>query len=229
MENKKTDPLEIVLYASLFILALSLGYTTYLYTSTFGVGVSNSSSDWSAFGSFFGGVFAPAVSLITLIAIIITIRLQKRFIENQAREFKELNDLQVETLESQKLQLNEAKSSSETTKIATHKQTLLSVISAQMEQTANDINQRRQTFASIQQSIIGLDTTDIATSVKIISAKKNMDTQEREINEYQIMYQSLSTLLVDIALTHYKDLDNLDEHFKIGLYKVLNISSNDHE
>lgn len=229
MKNYKSDPLEIVLYVSLFILALSLACSTYLYRSTFGVGISNSPSDWSAFGSFFGGVFAPAVSLITLIAIMITIRLQKQFIENQAREFKELNDLQVETLGSQKLQLNEAKSSSETTKIATHKQTLLSVISAQMEQTANDINQRRQAFTAIQQSIIGLDTTDMATSVKIISAQKNMDAQDREINEYQKMYQSLSALLVDIAITHYKDLDSLDEHFKVGLYNALKLSRNDLE
>ncbi|WPC04210.1 hypothetical protein SBP02_15730 [Pseudomonas benzenivorans] len=79
MKNNKKDPLELVLYFSIFGLLSGLLVAVYFYKSTFSGEISSASADWSALGSFFGGVFAPVVSFVTLVAIIVTIRLQKSF------------------------------------------------------------------------------------------------------------------------------------------------------
>ncbi|MEX2903696.1 hypothetical protein AB3967_20520 [Pseudomonas rhodesiae] len=46
------------------------------YTNTFNAGISSSPDKWSAFGTFFGGLLGPGISLVTLIALLRTIDLQ---------------------------------------------------------------------------------------------------------------------------------------------------------
>lgn len=78
-------------------LILSVG----AYLSVFHDGLSRAPDNWSAFDSFFGGIFGPVVSLVTLFAILITIDLQKRLLSNQAQEFESLSALQRLTHQAQ--------------------------------------------------------------------------------------------------------------------------------
>ena len=113
MSEKNKNPLEFVLYFSILILIIGLLVSVFFYIDTFSGGISTKSSDWSALGSFFGGIFSPAVSFVTLMAIIITISLQKKFLESQSSEFTKLQRLQESTLNSQKEHLSSAQDSYE--------------------------------------------------------------------------------------------------------------------
>ena len=88
-----------------FFLVLSVG----AYLTVFHDGLSRAPDNWSAFGSFFGGIFGPVVSLVTLFAILITIDLQKRLLSNQAQEFESLSALQRLSHQAQVDQANFSK------------------------------------------------------------------------------------------------------------------------
>lgn len=79
------------------------------YLSVFHGGLSRAPDNWSAFGSFFGGVLGPIVSLVTLFAILITIDLQKRLLSNQTQEFESLSALQRLSHQAQVDQVNFSK------------------------------------------------------------------------------------------------------------------------
>lgn len=95
---KSRNSLDLLLYFSVASIVLSLVISGFLYGKQLGYGLSTLEADWAAFGSFFGGVFSPMVSFVTLIAIIQTIKLQRALLENQASEFAKLHTLQVKTL-----------------------------------------------------------------------------------------------------------------------------------
>jgi uncharacterized membrane protein len=83
--------------------------TVVVYLSVFNSGLSKAPDNWSAFGSFFGGIFGPIVSLVTLIAILVTIELQKKLLSTQASEFESLSDLQRVSIQAQIDQANFSK------------------------------------------------------------------------------------------------------------------------
>ena len=68
-------------------IALLLVICVSTYMSVFNNGLATAPDNWSAFGAFFGGVFGPAVSLVTLFAILITIDIQRELLLAQKREF----------------------------------------------------------------------------------------------------------------------------------------------
>jgi len=57
-------------------LAVFVLVVTGFYISVFNVGLSRAPDNWSAFGSFFGGLIGPCISLVTLLALLRTIDLQ---------------------------------------------------------------------------------------------------------------------------------------------------------
>lgn len=60
----------------LLVLAAFVVVVAGFYFSVFNFGLSKSSDSWSAFGSFFGGLVGPGISIVTLIALLRTIDLQ---------------------------------------------------------------------------------------------------------------------------------------------------------
>lgn len=84
---------------------LALAVTIYLYRFKFGGELSENSSDWSAFGTYIGGVFGPLVSFLTLLAVLKTVYLQRELLDAQREEFDRMNSLQLEAFESQQVQI----------------------------------------------------------------------------------------------------------------------------
>lgn len=78
-----------------------------------------------ALGSFFGGIFSPLISFATLIAVIITVALQKEIISTQKREFECLVILQNDTLSAQREQLEQAKTDSKSISLSESKKLYL--------------------------------------------------------------------------------------------------------
>ncbi|MBK5437966.1 hypothetical protein JFV30_14390 [Pseudomonas sp. TH32] len=82
----------------LFKVVLSLWFTLSLiacfgvytalsvYRQEFSGGYSSKSADWSAFGSYMGGVLGPLVSFLTLVAVVRTVYLQRELLSAQREE-----------------------------------------------------------------------------------------------------------------------------------------------
>lgn len=115
----KVSPLVLV-----FLAGLSIFYYRNIFSGSF----STNAQDWSAFGSYIGGLFGPLVSFVALLAVLKTIELQKELLETQRREFKTMQDLQNKTFDSQQDQINDAKESSRVEAIERLKDTLIGAI-----------------------------------------------------------------------------------------------------
>lgn len=70
--NRWGKPLNIGLFGLAALVVIAVGF----YLSVFNNGLSPKSDSWSNFGSFFGGLIGPGISLVTLIALLRTIDLQ---------------------------------------------------------------------------------------------------------------------------------------------------------
>ncbi|MNB94615.1 hypothetical protein D3C75_417710 [compost metagenome] len=88
----------------LIILALSLACITpiTLYFFIFHNGLSNSSQDWGAFGSYVGGIYAPLAAIISVFVLVRTLQVmesshqessQHQFKEKQLENIRWLTDL----------------------------------------------------------------------------------------------------------------------------------------
>ncbi|MBF4258640.1 hypothetical protein EAY27_02850 [Vibrio anguillarum] len=81
------------------LIVFSGGVAIYQYRKVFDGTLSTSSNDWGALGSFIGGVFSPVIAFATLIAVVVTIRLQRTMLETQKEEFQRLYKLQGKSLD----------------------------------------------------------------------------------------------------------------------------------
>jgi len=122
--------------AAIFVLLVSL---LYFYLSVFNGDVSKRPYNWSAFGSFFGGIFGPVISLVTLFALLRTIQLQKDLLVNQSTEFEALSSLQSEQLSATKL-----------SDYKTHQLQLLYQQATMLEQMQDRYNQEAERVFYIQ-------------------------------------------------------------------------------
>jgi uncharacterized membrane protein len=202
VRNKNT--FDFVIYLSVTSIFIALVVSSCLYGKQLGHFLSTSKDDWAAFGSFFGGVFSPIVSFVTLIAIIQTIKLQRALLENQSSEFTNLYSLQVETFNSQEKQLTHVKELAEQEKISTYKQTLLTVIAQRIE---------------LHQKVIDRATngSNFLLAEKSKEPLLNIEpqfTMNLEIKEsYEKKVNAFHEMAITIAITKYSAIAELDRAF----------------
>ncbi|WAT31782.1 hypothetical protein [Pseudomonas sp. GXZC] len=115
----------LVLGVSLLLLGLvvSVGF----YLATFDGGVSNDPNKWAAFGSFFGGVFSPLVSVVTLVALLKTIRLQQQTMLSQKSDSERVIELQNQAYKAQAEQLSMAEAELLSARITDFKSSVIRV------------------------------------------------------------------------------------------------------
>jgi hypothetical protein len=207
--NKKT--FDLVIYISVASIFIALAVSTYLYGKQLGHNLSTAENDWAAFGSFFGGVFSPMVSFVTLIAIIQTIKLQRALIENQSHEFTKLHNLQVQTFNVQESQLAHAKELVEQEKISTYKQTLLTVIAQRIELHQKAIDRAADGARYLLTEKMKTDGLSIEPQL----------TENLEIKEsYEKKVNLFHELAIKIATTKYGSIAELDKEFGIAYLKI---------
>lgn len=103
--QKMPDGLSIF---SISVILVALVISIYVYTLAFSGGLSTAPDNWSAFGTYIGGIFGPLISFVTLIAILKTISLQKELLNTQRSEFMQMQALQDQTFKAQQLQYQNA-------------------------------------------------------------------------------------------------------------------------
>ncbi|MBI9092450.1 MAG: hypothetical protein JEZ12_24805 [Desulfobacterium sp.] len=84
---KLLKPLNILFFIFVFaVLFLVVVASIYYFHFNAGGGFSNNPSDWGTFGDYLGGVLNPLFGFLTLIALLITIILQKQELDNTKME-----------------------------------------------------------------------------------------------------------------------------------------------
>ncbi|KFX68058.1 hypothetical protein TMS3_0122950 [Pseudomonas taeanensis MS-3] len=211
MKKTKKDPLEILLYLSILGIFIGLALSIYLYKSIFNGEFSTESADWSALGSFIGGIFAPTVSFVTLVAILITIRLQKKMLETQANEFLKLHEIQIKTLETQEHQLSHTKAILDNEKIASYKQTIFGVVAQQIDLHQKVIDRSSRSSEYMLEKKLEHPGIDLGT-------KPNEILNQKE--EYEKKVSDLANLSIRIATTKYQSIAELDKAFAEAYIKL---------
>lgn len=112
--KEKIKRLDFLAISSIGFVLIALVVSSVLYRSAFSEGLSTSPDNWSAFGSYIGGVFGPLISFVTLLAILKTIALQKQLLDTQQHEFAQMQDLQNQTF---KASLDQHAAASEESKV----------------------------------------------------------------------------------------------------------------
>lgn len=122
------DVFSRLLKISPVILLFLAGLSLFFYRDIFSGDFSTNAQDWSAFGSYIGGLFGPLVSFVALLAVLKTVELQKELLDTQNREFEAMHTLQNRTFDSQQNQIDEAKENSRIEAVERLKDVLIGAI-----------------------------------------------------------------------------------------------------
>jgi hypothetical protein len=178
-------------YGLIFILGL-LVITVGTYLKVFNAGLSSASESWSAFGSFFGGVFGPAISLVTLFAILRTIELQKQLLVIQKNEFEELSSQQMRTHQAQVDQVNFSKLSD----YKSHQLQLLDQQITMFERMLDRYNAEGARLFELGRK------SGVPRTEKLIEIDRNIQSTEEQVG-------MLIQLSVEISLGQFESVEQL--------------------
>lgn len=132
------------------VISLVLAVGTYLWI--FNNGISSDSGAWSDFGSFFGGVFSPLISGITLVALIKTLKIQYKALVSQKADAKRALEVQHRAFAAQAEQLELARQEVASTKVENYKASVMRVL----EQRVNFCQQSQADILTRTQMLQGL-------------------------------------------------------------------------
>ncbi|MNZ87688.1 hypothetical protein D3C78_1065550 [compost metagenome] len=187
--------LEYLTWGLVFLVIALLAICTILYRYTYSGGISDSSNDWGAVGSFFGGIFSPLIAFATLIAIIITITLQKEIIATQKSEFEKLLELQSNTLSAQREQLDLARDDSKSISLVESKKLYLGLF---------------EQHALIQNSIIEKATNGATFMIEKRTKGFNIEDSaiEENLKRKEAAERCLGSLLSGSTIFAFEEFDS---------------------
>jgi hypothetical protein len=163
-------------------------------------------------GSFFGGIFGPLVAFITLIALLKTIRLQRKLLVTQQNEFNKVFDLQHETYVTQLKQLEQTEVQASTSYISSYQSTSLRMLEQQISLNQSIIERcTKSSYELIDRLTLQKPGASQGQIDQLLVQKEQ---SERTINE-------LSQLAIKLSLQEYKSLDILKKDVAEGLLKAL--------
>lgn len=187
-------------------------FASYYYWTMFGSQLSSNSADWSAFGSYFGGVFGPLISFCTLLAVLKTVYLQRELLDAQKDEFRAINNLQSESLAAQSEQLNLAKTESRQTEIQSYQTSQINLIEMFIEH-------QRRIAESLEEHITSTKDARISHEQKM-AALKNLQARKIKANNAA---NSLLILAFEISVTQFSDTGKIKILLAERLPLILNL------
>lgn len=180
------------------IVFVSAFFASYYYWKIFGSQLSSNASDWSAFGSYFGGVFGPLISFCTLLAVLKTVYLQRELLDAQREEFRALNKLQSETLTAQSEQLNLGKTESKYAEIQAYQTSQINLLEMFIEH-------RRRIVDSLEVHISSTKNSEIPIGQKTATLS-NLQARKVKANNAA---NDLLILAFEISVTQFSEVSKI--------------------
>tara|TARA_Y100000815_G_scaffold270806_1_gene296176 strand:+ start:61 stop:717 length:657 start_codon:yes stop_codon:yes gene_type:complete len=206
------DGLDTILKLAVAGILISFVIAISFYKLIFSGDLSSSSNDWSALGSFFGGIFGPLVAFVTLIALLKTIRLQRKLLETQRGEFQKLLTLQSQTFDTQNKQLLHAEQSANQNYVLHYKSTLLRMLEQQISLHQSTIERCAKSAGDLLEWLA--IKRPGATAEQLDQLLKQKENSEKSINK-------LSSFAMELSLKEYQDIEHLKKDIAKGLSEAL--------
>jgi uncharacterized membrane protein len=217
VEGKLDKRENVMLLVLVFVAVLSFLVVLLLYRWKLGSALSTASGDWSDFGGYVGGVLGPIISFLTLVAILITIKVQRQFLKVQEREFSELYKLQRDTFNSQMQQARQLSADAEYSRLNDRKNSLLKNIERFDFRTVHDIQQLESVRSDSEASY-----KYCKTAVALSEAEAGVALVSQRIKELESRRLALDAFILEFTLTEHVSVEVLQKHFHdkiIEIYK----------
>ncbi len=205
MNDKKIarSQFDTVLRFGLISIFALLAVLLWFYFDVFDGGISKKADSWSAFGSFFGGVFGPVISLVTLFAILRTIELQKHLLLIQRHEFEELSSQQTRSHQAQVDQANFSK-------LSDYKSHQLQLLDQQITMFERMLDRYDAEGARLFE--LGRQTG--------IPRTQKLEVVDRNINTVDEQVSRLIQLSVEISIGEFNSVDEISSKIKAELQDI---------
>lgn len=183
------------------LVVIGMIVSIFAYRSVFDGALSELPADWGNAGGFFGGIFTPIIAFATLVAIVITIQLQKQLLDTQNREFTKLYHLQKETLATQKIELDLIKEQALDQSFSEQKKIYLSLLEQQ-----TDIRRSNMERAS-EGAMFMLQKQNEGFTIEKSAIENNV--AQKELLEKQV--QVLTYVSIGFALQKFSSIAEMDK------------------
>ncbi len=187
-------------------------FASYYYWTVFGSQLSTNSSDWSAFGSYFGGVFGPLISFCTLLAVLKTVYLQRELLNAQKDEFRAMNSMQSESLEAQSEQLDLARAESKQSEVQSYQTSQINLIEM-------FIGKQIRMVSNFEEQITATKIASISMSEKLSALNKFHLGKVKANNSAN----SLLVLAFEISITQFSDAGEIKALLAEKLPSILDL------
>ena len=191
-----------------FVAVMAFAIVILLYRWKIGESFSSVPNDWSIFGTYVGGVLGPLISFLTLIAILITITLQRKLLLLQESEFAALYKLQVDTFDSQRQQVLQISNDAERSRQADVKNSFLKSIERLDFNTIRDIQRLESSRANSMEALKhcknNSEVDEVSRGITLLSSR---------IDELEVRKLKLDAFMLDLTLTEYATTADLQERF----------------
>lgn len=199
---------------------LLLGFTCVLimillavmsYLSVFNNGLSHSPDSWAAFGSFFGGVVGSIASVVTLLAVLKTIFLQKELLDVQRSEFSAMQALQNKMFESQLAQINRDNKNSERKIVEETRLNVLKTLEFTTRSLSDELDVKRK--GAEQMMMWGVEGKIIVTLEKIEKVNLKIKAYERRLAE-------MMNLHISLCFDDYEDAKSIKDYYQSEMTRI---------
>lgn len=211
-ENEiQKKPIDVFSLFLVVVVIFSVLLAIVVYRQSFSSGLSVEPDNWSAFGSYIGGVFGPLISFLTLLAILKTIGLQKELLDTQRTEFEAMQALQIRTIDAQILQMQHASADSDRKILEETRINLLKIIDNVSSGLRDECETKRKKFDLLLQWAV-----DGKANGRTEDIKKGAET----IRGYEGRLASLMLLYGEVCFKDFSDIVSMRKHFQDGMQGI---------
>lgn len=201
-------------------VSIAVVFSVYFYRQAFNGDLSVTPDNWSAFGSYIGGIFGPLISFLTLLAILKTIALQKELLATQRYEFEAMQRLQAKTLGSQLAQIDRANSEADRRIVEETRLNILKTLDNYLRALKEEYGNKLKGYDQLFQWL--MDGKARPTMEQINSVRSRLSAYEKRL-------ASLTVLYSDLCFEDFTDVASIKSRYQSGMEKIWGDWSEDTE
>lgn len=220
-EAVKAGRIDAVLRSGIAMLVMALFISGMFYFWIFRYGLSHNPDNWSAFGSFFGGIFGPLISAVTLVAILKTISLQRETMDAQREEYLKLKDQQLAAFLEQQAQTELARKALASSRVADYRSGIIQMLEQQcnyQQNAANGYSSRINTTLSMLGPLSDLEDTP-----ENLKAVNDLSVVAANLGESERSAREISRLSMRLALKEFESVSELKAYIELEVSESISL------
>lgn len=221
VEAIKVGRIDAVLRSGIAMLVMALVVSCVFYFWVFRYGLSNNPDNWSAFGSFFGGIFGPLISAVTLVALLKTISLQRETMDTQREEYRKLQAQQEASFLEQQQQTELARKALISARVADYRAGILQMLEQQcnyQHSAANAYSGRINTSLSMLGPLAAMEG-----SPENVKAMGDLKVLAERMGKCERSAQEISKLSIKLSVKEFGSVDELKRYVELHILEVISL------